>query len=78
MIPQDVMAKAFSLPDVIRYVVKGRTSTGSVLNVIAYSSNGAKKSLAIGAFKTAVKLPSSWFDLPAQISIPDSSTTNTN
>ena len=78
VIPQDVMAKAFGLPDVIRYVVKGRTSTGSVLNVIAYSSNGAKKSLAIGAFKTAVKLPSSWFELPEQISIPDSSTTNTN
>jgi len=78
VIPQDVMAKAFGLPDVVRYVVKGRTSTGSVLNVIGYSSNGTKKSLPVGAFKTAVKLPSSWFDLPAQISIPDSSTTTSN
>lgn len=77
-IPQEVMAKAFNLPDVVRYEVKGRTATGSVLNVTAYSSAGSKKTIPVGTFKTLVKLPSSWFDLPPQITISDTSTVTTN
>lgn len=60
-IPQSVMAAAFKLPDVDRVTLDGRTSTGSILKVSAYSSNGAKATLSVSAFKTAVKLPSSWF-----------------
>ena len=73
-ISQSDMAKAFGLPDVVKYVVKGRTLTGSVLNVIAYSSSGAKKTLPVGTFKTTLKIPSSWFDLPVAITLPDTST----
>lgn len=61
VVPQDVMAKAFNLPDVVRYVINGRTITGSVLKITAYSSDGNSKTLPVGEFKTAVKLPSSWF-----------------
>lgn len=61
VIPQDVMAKAFKLPDVASFVINSRTKTGSVLKITAYSSTGAKSTLAVGAFKSAVKLPSSWF-----------------
>jgi SpoIID/LytB domain protein len=60
-IPQSLMAIAFKLPDVERISLDGRTSTGSILKVSAYSSSGAKATLSVSAFKTAVKLPSSWF-----------------
>ena len=61
VIPQDVMAKAFKLPDVARYEINSRTKTGSVVKITAYSSTGQKSTLPVGTFKTAVKLPSSWF-----------------
>ena len=61
IIPQDVMAKAFKLPDVARYEINSRTKTGSVIKITAYSSAGDKSTLPVGTFKTAVKLPSSWF-----------------
>ena len=64
VVPQDVMAKAFKLPNVFRYQIDSRTKTGSVLNITAYSTTGEKATLPVGIFKTAVKLPSSWFDLP--------------
>ena len=63
VIPQELMAKAFKLPNVSRYEVEGRTSTGSVLKVSAYSDTGEKATLPVGVFKTSVKLPSSWFTL---------------
>ena len=66
VVPQDVMAKAFDLPNVARYQIDGRTKTGSVLNITAYSISGEKTTLPVGVFKTAVKLPSSWFDLPSR------------
>jgi hypothetical protein len=58
------MAKAFGLPDVERYEIVSRTATNSVLQITGFSSNGASKTLPVATFKTAVKLPSSWFDLP--------------
>jgi SpoIID/LytB domain protein len=62
VIPQDVMASAFKLPDVASYEINSRTKTGSVLKITATSSSGVKKTLSVGAFKIAVKLPSSWFN----------------
>ena len=74
VISQEKMAQAFSLPDVKKYVINSRSKTGSVLKITAYSSAGVKSTLAVGTFKTAVKLPSSWFNQPPTITLEDSST----
>ena len=58
------MAKAFGLPDVERYEIVSRTATNSVLFITGFSSSGQAKTLPVATLKTAVKLPSSWFDLP--------------
>jgi SpoIID/LytB domain protein len=65
-VSQRVMAKAFGLTDVIELKLGDRTATNSVLTVTAVSSDGKTKTLPVGTFKTAVKLPSSWFELTAQ------------
>jgi stage II sporulation protein D len=65
-VSQRVMAKAFGLADVIELKLGDRTATNSVLNVTATSSDGSSKTLPVGTFKSAVKLPSSWFELTAQ------------
>jgi stage II sporulation protein D len=63
-VTQEVMAAAFGLPDVIRYEVKARSASNSVISVIGYSVTGTSKVLSVGDFKVRVKLPSSWFDSP--------------
>jgi hypothetical protein len=65
-VSQRVMAKAFGLIDVIEIKLGDRTATNSVLNVTAISSDGTTKTLPVGTFKSAVKLPSSWFELATQ------------
>jgi stage II sporulation protein D len=65
-VSQKVMAKAFGLADVIELTLGERTATNSVLNVTATSSDGSSKTLPVGTFKSAVKLPSSWFELTTQ------------
>ena len=62
-VSQKTMAKAFGLPDVERYEIVSRTATNSVLLITGFSSTGQAKTLPVATFKTAVKLPSSWFDL---------------
>jgi SpoIID/LytB domain protein len=62
-ISQKVMAKAFGLTDVDHLIIGERTATNSVLKVTGVSSEGKSKTLPVGIFKTAVKLPSSWFQL---------------
>jgi SpoIID/LytB domain protein len=62
-ISQKTMAKAFGLPDVARYEITSRSVTNSVLTITGFSTAGKSKTLPVGTFKTAVKLPSSWFDL---------------
>ena len=62
-VSQKVMAKAFGLTDVIEIKIGERTATNSVLKVTGVSSDGKTKTLAVGTFKTAVKMPSSWFQL---------------
>jgi SpoIID/LytB domain protein len=73
VVPQKVMADAFNLPDVSRYVVASRTATGSVLTVKATSTSGLTATLPVGKFKTLVKLPSSWFAMPDTVTLKDSS-----
>ena len=65
-VSQKVMAKTFGLADVIELTLGERTATNSVLNVTATSSDGSSKTLPVGTFKSAVKLPSSWFELTTQ------------
>jgi SpoIID/LytB domain protein len=65
-VSQKVMAKAFGLTDVIEIKIGERTATNSVLRVTGVASDGKTKTLPVGTFKTAVKLPSSWFDLLSQ------------
>lgn len=74
VVSQATMAQAFNLPDVKKYVINARTKTGSVLKITAYSSTGAKSTLPVGNFKTAVKLPSSWFAQPPTITLEETST----
>jgi SpoIID/LytB domain protein len=62
-VSQKVMAKAFGLTDVIEIKIGERTATNSVLKVSGVSSDGKTKTLPVGTFKTAVKMPSSWFQL---------------
>lgn len=62
-VSQKVMAKAFGLPDIERYEITSRSVTNSVLTITGFSSAGLAKTLPVATFKTAVKLPSSWFDL---------------
>jgi SpoIID/LytB domain protein len=62
-VSQKVMAKAFGLADVNQLIIGERTATNSVLKITGVSSGGISKTLPVGTFKTAVKLPSSWFDL---------------
>ena len=62
-VSQKVMGKAFGLTDVIEIKIGERTATNSVLKVTGVSSDGKTKTLPVGTFKTAVKMPSSWFQL---------------
>ena len=62
-VSQKTMAKAFGLTDVIELKIGERTATNSVLTVTGVSSDGKTKTLPVGTFKTAVKMPSSWFQL---------------
>ncbi|MFM2160455.1 MAG: hypothetical protein RLY39_986 [Actinomycetota bacterium] len=62
-VSQKTMAKAFGLTDVIEIKLGERTVTNSVLKVTGVSSDGKTKTLPVGTFKTAVKMPSSWFEL---------------
>jgi SpoIID/LytB domain protein len=62
-VSQKVMAKAFGLADVIQIIIGERTATNSVLKITGVSSDGISKTLPVGTFKSAVKMPSSWFDL---------------
>ena len=76
VVTQKVMADAFNLPDVSKYVVASRTQSGSVLTVKAFSTTGESATLPIGKFKTLVKLPSSWFAMPDSVTLKDSSSVN--
>ena len=62
-VSQKAMAKAFGLSDVARYEITSRSVTNSVLTITGFSAAGQSKMLPVATFKTAVKLPSSWFDL---------------
>lgn len=59
-IKQADIAKAFGLPDVIRYEVTARTKAGGVKAIVAYSSNGKSAELSGEKFRSRLQLPSTW------------------
>ena len=62
LIQKDVAA-AFNLPDVVSLAITGRTVSNSATQITATSSNGVNAQLAVGDFKTKLKLPASWFEI---------------
>jgi|FLOH01.1.fsa_nt_gi stage II sporulation protein D len=76
-VSQKAMARAFGLMDIARYEITERSASNSVLFITGFSSDGAAKTLPVGLFKTAVKLPSSWFDLPPKAEAPETQTPET-
>lgn len=59
-IKQADIAKAFGLPDVIRYEVTARTKAGGVKVIVAYSSTGKSAELSGEKFRSRLQLPSTW------------------
>ena len=62
LIQKDVAA-AFNLPDVVSLTITSRTVTNSATIITATSSTGATAQLAVGDFKTKLRLPASWFEI---------------
>ena len=62
LIQKDV-ASAFNLPDVVSLSITARTVSNSATQITATSSAGQTAQLAVGDFKTKLKLPSSWFEI---------------
>ncbi len=60
---QNDLKGAFALPDIATLSVDGRTTTNSVISVTATSSTGVKSTLAVGVFKSKLKIPASWFQI---------------
>lgn len=59
-VPQQTMAQAFGLPNVIFFSVNSRTATGSISSITGFSSTGASATLTGEIFRSRVKLPSTW------------------
>jgi len=63
VINQSDAAAAFGLSDIATMVVDSRTVTNSVISVTATSSVGIKSTLPVGAFKSKLRIPASWFQI---------------
>lgn len=63
VVNQNDLKAAFALPDVASLSADARTTSNSVISVTATSSTGAKSTLAVGLFKTKLKIPASWFQI---------------
>ncbi|CAB4655290.1 MAG: hypothetical protein F2704_02490 [Actinobacteria bacterium] len=69
IVSQEVMAQAFSLPDVVSVEILSRKVNGNVDVMLATSSTGQTAQLDGVSFKVSAKLPSRWFELaPPQMS----------
>ena len=60
-IAQDVIAKAFLLPDVVTLEILTRNDAGAVTYIAATSSTGVTKKIRGDTFRSRVKLFSPWF-----------------
>ena len=60
---QELVAKAFLLPNVVSLEILSRNQAGAVTYISATSSDGVTKKLRGDTFRSRVKLPSPWFSL---------------
>ena len=60
---QELVAKAFLLPNVVSLEILSRNQAGAVTYIAATSSNGVTKKIRGGTFRSRAKLPSPWFSL---------------
>ena len=58
--PQETMALAFELPNVVSFSINSFSATGSVTSITGFSSTGASSTLTGEVFRARVKLPSTW------------------
>jgi SpoIID/LytB domain protein len=62
-VPQNVIAAAFVLPDVVSLEILGVNESGTVAQIQATSSTGVKVALRGETFRSRTKIPSAWFSL---------------
>jgi len=60
---QQLVAKAFLLPDVVSLEILSRNQAGAVTYIAATSSDGVTKKIRGDTFRSRAKLPSPWFSL---------------
>ena len=60
---QELVAKAFLLPDVVSLEILSRNQAGAVTFIAATSSDGVTKKIRGDTFRSRAKLPSPWFYL---------------
>ena len=60
---QELVAKAFLLPNVVSLEILSRNEAGAVTYIAATSSDGVTKKLRGDTFRSRAKLPSPWFSL---------------
>ena len=60
---QELVAKAFLLPNVLSLEILSRNEAGAVTYIAATSSDGVTKKLRGDTFRSRAKLPSPWFSL---------------
>lgn len=60
---QELVAKAFLLPNVLSLEILSRNEAGAVTYIAATSSVGVTKKLRGDTFRSRAKLPSPWFSL---------------
>ena len=60
---QELVAKAFLLPNVISLEILSRNEAGAVTYISATSSDGITKKIRGDTFRSRAKLPSPWFNL---------------
>ena len=60
---QELVAKAFLLPNVVSLEIISRNKAGAVTYIAATSSDGITKKLRGDTFRSRAKLPSPWFSL---------------
>jgi len=60
---QELVAKAFLLPDVVSLEILSRNQAGAVTYIAATSSDGVTKKIRGDTFRSRAKLPSPWFSL---------------
>ena len=60
---QELIAKAFVLPDVVSLEILSRNEAGAVTFIAGTSSTGVVKKIRGDTFRSRVKIPSPWFNL---------------